>query len=439
LLALGALIARFRCATLRYDPAVTSLGHERDSIVGAWITGVGLVTPLGRSTWKTASARLAGRTIADRLASAPEGADALTLARLTGGSSFAGFTTSDPAVELAERAAREALADARRDRDDASLDEPWPTIVASSKGAIGALLGIGAAGAEHHRDGRATVRAGRQAAALGPHAYLAGELRDRLGLDEITCVVSACATSLAALDQASRRFAAGQRRVLIVAVESAMHPLFVHAYRRLGVLAPVSPTVEHRGRPLDRSRAGFTLNECAAAVALERDDSFNSRQRSRGGGAHAKLLTTACMTQPHDLVRAATRFATLTTLTRRLITSDRPIALLQPHATGTRDNDEREMQALADAFGEQSVKTPVYASKGALGHPLGAAGLVNVVLGCLFARIGQRPPMPWLEDPIATAFPLRAEAEPISRGAQVCVSAGFGGHIAGACFDTDVQ
>ena len=106
---------------------------------------------------------------------------------------------------------------------------------------------------------------------------------------------------------------------------------------------------------------------------------------------------------------------------------------MQPHAPGTLDNDERELNALARAIinaGVIDTTAPdVYASKGAIGHPLGAAGLVNVALGCCFMQAGRRPPMPWLERPVESAFDLDAESRELRSGAHIIAAAGFGGHV----------
>ncbi|TVQ33567.1 MAG: hypothetical protein EA376_02030 [Phycisphaeraceae bacterium] len=381
------------------------------------ITGLGLVTPLGLGAWQTASALLAGRTTADRLAELPEDTDPVSLARATGGSAFGAFSAVDPAVDLAERAAREALYDAGLDPGAA------PCIVASSKGAVMALLD------ERRPERRAAC------AAMSPHGYLCHHLRERVGLAEARSVVAACATGIAALHHAWREIVDGRaERVLVVAVESALHPLFVWSYRRLGVLAPTPPGAaaqEHVARPLDRRRNGFTLCECAAAVMIE---SSEASTRRRAKHVHGRLLGAAMGSHAFDMVRSPERFDTLTRLARAVTPAETPISLLHPHATGTQDNDERELAALAAALGERTRETPVYAAKGAFGHPLGAAGVVNAVLGCLFARIGERPPMPWLDEPIECAFPLAREKSMVAPGAQLCVAAGFGGHVGAVCF-----
>ncbi|MEC9372629.1 MAG: beta-ketoacyl synthase N-terminal-like domain-containing protein, partial [Planctomycetota bacterium] len=388
------------------------------------ISGIGLVTPLGLGAWPTVAALLAGRTTADRLASLPEEAiDPTWIARATAGCAVAPVAAEDPAVEIGERAAREAL-------DDAGLGagEEIDLVLAASKGAIAALC-----------DPKSAPALRERAAAIGPHGALIDGLRRRLAgrtlVRDAAAPVAACATSIAALREARRRIEMGwSRRVVIVAVEAALLPQFVWSYKRLGVLAGLDPATAHVARPLDAGRDGFTLCECAAAVVIESEKSL----RERGGkSARARLLGTALATQPDDMVRAAARFDSLERLTRA-VAGEREIALLHPHATGTKDNDERELAALAAALGdERAARTPVYASKGAIGHPLGAAGLVNVVMGCVFARAKKRPPMKWIERAVESAFPIERDAVGSGGGAQVVVAAGFGGHVGAALFEAE--
>ncbi len=57
-------------------------------------------------------------------------------------------------------------------------------------------------------------------------------------------------------------------RVLVVAAESSLHPLFQATFKRLGVLADPADGC----RPFDTNRSGFLLAEAAAAVCVETSD-----------------------------------------------------------------------------------------------------------------------------------------------------------------------
>ena len=129
---------------------------------------------------------------------------------------------------------------------------------------------------------------------------------------------------------------------MIVSSEAALLPMFIHSYRRLGVLPLSADPAAYRGRPLDRRRSGFILVEQAAAVVLERQDSPPAKQ----GNGQLALLDTAVASEGFDLVRPAPGMAALEHVARQLLAHG-PIDLLHPHATGTPDNDEAEMGVYA--------------------------------------------------------------------------------------------
>src|SRR6185437_6202942 len=65
---------------------------------------------------------------------------------------------------------------------------------------------------------------------------------------------------------------------------------------------------------------------------------------------------------------------------------DRPVDLIHGHGTGTELNDFIELAALDDLAAGGPAPASVYSHKGALGHSLGAAGLVSVVLNVMSHR-----------------------------------------------------
>lgn len=356
----------------------------------AFVTGVGLLTPLGRSAWSTWRALLDGRLITDRCSDLQDPIAPFDLARAVGCVSPS-HGALDPAIELAEAAARQAMAEADRS------PRGQPTVVACSKGAV--------------HDPRVMPR--------GPVALVGDALRDRLRLGPIRPIAAACASSLIGVHLARQWLSEpGIDRVLVVSSEAALLPVFVHSYQRLGVLAPVTRQA-YRGRPLDRQRAGFVLTEVGAAVLLERQ----SRRPL------ARLLDTAAGCESGDLIRASAGSGrpALGHVAAELLRE--PIDLLHPHATGTLDNDSTE---LAEYERQGQPIRDVYACKGALGHGLGASGLTAMVLAVLAGRSSRRPPMPWLTAPIESDVLLAARRRS-DRGVdrQAVFAAGFGGHVAG--------
>lgn len=406
------------------------------------IAGFGLVTPLGGSAWQTFTNLLAGHTLADRTGNLPEDIVPVDLARAVGAVTAAQHTATDPVIELAEKAAREAAMAAGVDLKDI------PTFVGTSKGAVHALT---AAHRIHFPQAHPpTLNAppppdADLAVALGPHGYLNHHLQQRLHLGPIHHYVAACASSLTALHHARQSLlrepvcapASSQvpaprpqtpNHALVVTAEASLLPLFIHSYRRLGVLAEQTPQ-GYRERPLDNTRRGFMLGEAGAAVLLTR---VPTEEEPLPG--ETELLDTAFACEAYDLIRPSPTMPALRRIATQLFTN-RPIDVIHPHAPGTTDHDPAELNAYIDTLKHtgQSEMPNLYACKGALGHSLGAAGLSALVIACLCAKTRKNPPMPWLTSPMDSPLSLTAHPSSLKPSTTHAVfAAGFAGHTAGA-------
>lgn len=378
------------------------------------ITGIGLISPLGLCAWSTFDALCRGKILTDRCAGLPACSDPMEVARAVGCVGVAQYSSADPTVELAERVAREAATEAAVELRGIA------TYLASSKAATTALISD------------PTRISPRQALAiaLGPHGYLAQQLCRRTGIQPVSSTAAACASGLVALHQAVRDLRSGMgpagtsKLAMVIGTEAALQPLFLHSYRRLGVLAPLT-VADYRTLPLDQRRCGFVPSELAAAVLLQCTNQVRPGQM--------ELLDTAVACEAHDIVRPKPTMDALRHVAKRLL-SPHSVALIHPHAPGTLEHDPAELEvyrSITQPAPLAPVKPDYYAVKGALGHGLGAAGLVSLVVACLCARAAQRPPMPWLHKPINV--PLQPQACRLSsHSTQAVFAAGFGGHVAGA-------
>ena len=197
----------------------------------AVITGVGLVTPLGAAASETWDALLAGRSIAGHSKVPIE------------------FPPGLPRVShLAIRAANEACG--------AGVPDNAALVVATSKGPVESWL----------------APPSRLSDVMGPIDFglsrVASDVAAALGIGGPRLTVStACASGLHALNRGVLMIETGEaHRVLVVAAEASVHPLFIGSFLRLGIIAG-----EEAGcRPFDQSREGFWISEAAAAVLLER-------------------------------------------------------------------------------------------------------------------------------------------------------------------------
>ena len=136
-------------------------------------------------------------------------------------------------------------------------------------------------------------------------------------------------------------------------------------------------------RPFSRLRGGMKLAEGYGIVILERARDAASRRAKPlamvlgwGETADAHHLT-----QPDPEGKGAAR-AIEEAMERGGIGADE-IDLISAHATGTKDNDAGEYAALKKVFGETLGAIPVVGFKSHLGHTLGAAGAVELILSAM--------------------------------------------------------
>jgi 3-oxoacyl-[acyl-carrier-protein] synthase II len=304
------------------------------------ITGLGLVTPLGRSVEQTWKALLAGESIKDH-------------AKLA--SSFPNLPrVSGLAIEAAKEAIQQSGWASRPIQAQQTA-----LVVGTSKGPIESWI----------TSDKLQPAAGRSSFGLN---QLSCDISDSIELidgPQLT-LSAACASGLHALIRAAMMIRSGEAsRVLVVAAEASVHPLFLASFHRLGVLPPPGDVC----RPFDINRQGFLMSEAAAAVCLEAKDSSDHEiaivERFAFGG-DANHLTAG---DPDG--------TTLRRLLKKVI-DGRAVDLIHSHGTGTEINDLVELSAFASQSFSNTDPVPVYSHKAALGHSLGAAGLISIVLNC---------------------------------------------------------
>ena len=363
--------------------------------MNAAVTGIGLVTPLGATAPETWRRLLAGHYVTDHSRAAGDWDDSSPQSRAT---------------QMALQAAREALDQANWSPNDA--DSESAIIVGTSKGSIERWI-------------TPTIH-------MANDPYVAGGLLHSSGLADIATTVAAelsltraprltisaaCASGLIALIRAALLIRSGPcTRVLVVATEASLHPLFLGSFARLGVIAKQGVGC----RPFDEHRDGFLMTESAAALCLEAHPPgpgvFIDRVAMGGDASH---LTAA---DPTGLV--------LRYLLARVI-PDEGVDLIHAHGTGTHTNDPIEIAAIESILTGAPTVPCLYSHKGALGHSLGAAGLVAVALNCLAHEHHTIPGNIRTTNPLSTTK-LTLNPTPIHRPIQrsIALAAGFGGPTA---------
>ena len=218
--------------------------------------------------------------------------------------------------------------------------------------------------------------------------------------------VAACASGMFALHHAAGALSRGEcERALVVAADASLHPLFEGSFARLGVLAPADGNGARTCRPFDPEGHGFFLSEGAAALLLER--------QPRAGHALAWLDASWIGGDGTGILAVDPETKALRQGLAHCLSTVAPLpAFIHAHATGT-EHDRFELEAI-EAAARGLPRECVISHKGQLGHTLGAAGLVGVVLSVL-SHVHRRT---------FTGLPVPAGSS------SVTVAQGFGGHVA---------
>jgi 3-oxoacyl-[acyl-carrier-protein] synthase II len=183
-------------------------------------------------------------------------------------------------------------------------------------------------------------------------------------------------------------------------------------------------------RPFAKDRQGMKLGEGYGIVVLERA----AGAAARGASALAQVLgwgesaDAHHLTQPHPAGDGAAR-AMAMAISRAGITPGE-IGLIAAHATGTPDNDAAEYAALSRVFGADLPRVPVVGFKSHLGHTLGGAGAVELILAMTAMREQVAPPcanVTAAEVEFADLNLNTGAAKPARIGATLSTSLGFGG------------
>ncbi|QOV91810.1 beta-ketoacyl-[acyl-carrier-protein] synthase family protein [Humisphaera borealis] len=241
------------------------------------------------------------------------------------------------------------------------------------------------------------------------------------GFSATTC--SACSSSLGAIALGVTLLREGK---LDLIVAGGYDPVSEYVYAGFNSLRLVA---DKPLRPFARDRQGMKLAEGYGVVVLER-----AADASRRGApvmatvlGYGESADAHHLTQPHPTGDGASR-AIAQALKSAGRTPD-DIGLIVAHATGTPDNDAGEYAALSRVFGDKLAASPVVGFKSHVGHTLGGAGAVELILAATAMNEGVVPPCANVT-PADIDFPgltIVNHARPAKIGATLSTSLGFGG------------
>lgn len=188
---------------------------------------------------------------------------------------------------------------------------------------------------------------------------------------------TACSSSSKVFASAARLLQIGWCDAVIVGGSDSLCLTTLYGFKALDLVAK-SPS-----RPMDNHREGISIGEGAGFMILTREPDAEDGISLIGYGESSDAYH---MSSPHPEGFGAAR-AILDGLKRaHLSASEIDFTLL--HGTGTRANDLSEDRAITQTLG---IETRCASVKGAIGHTLGAAGIMNAIIACLCLKGGFSP------------------------------------------------
>ncbi|OEV05754.1 beta-ketoacyl-ACP synthase II [Streptomyces oceani] len=248
------------------------------------------------------------------------------------------------------------------------------------------------------------------------------------------CICTACASGAQAIGEGARLVREGAADLVLAGgCESAVSPLTMSSFARMGALSTRVSDPERASRPFDVDRDGFVMGEGAGFLVLENWDHAVSRDATIYGelAGYGRNSDAHHITAPSPDGSGA-RTCMQQALTDAGLTTD-DIVHINAHGTSTPLNDVTEAKAIVELF---SRRFPVTSTKSVIGHLIGAAGAVEAVATLLTMREGVAHPTANLErrDPECDLDVVADGVRKLPEGPMLSNSFGFGGHNASLAF-----
>jgi 3-oxoacyl-[acyl-carrier-protein] synthase II len=205
----------------------------------------------------------------------------------------------------------------------------------------------------------------------------AGEITMNLGITgPHYSIGAACAAGNAALIQGMQMLRLGEVDLALCGgISECVGSFGIFAsFRAQGALAEHEDPTK-ASRPFDRDRNGIVISEGGCVFILERLD----RALARGAAIHGELTGYAMNSDARDFVLPhgpRQRQCMAAALARAGLRAE-DITIVNTHATGTRQGDVEECNALRETFAG-CANTWVNNTKSSIGHAMGAAGVLEL-------------------------------------------------------------
>ncbi len=380
------------------------------------VTGMGMVTPVGRDLETTWASLQEGRSGVGRITLFDAETFPTRIAAEATGFDLSSYIDDSERWSEYCRNTKFAIAAARMAIDHSRLED----VTSLDRSRFGVYLGSGEGQQDFPRfvelvnqtavDGRVNTAAFTREGLKHLHPIReaeqepgtpAGHLASLFGArgPNANCL-TACAASSQAIGEACELIRRGDADVMLSGgTHSMIHPFGVTGFNLLTALSTRNDEPTRASRPFDRDRDGFILGEGAGMLILEE----LGHAKARGATIHGEVVgygSTADafrITDSHDEGRGA--IACMREALAEAQMNPEDVDYINAHGTSTSVNDSIETLAIKRTFGEAAYHVPISSTKSMMGHLIAAAGSVEAIVCLLTIRDGVVPPTVNLDNP----------------------------------------
>ena len=366
-----------------------------------FVTGIGMITPVGLDTASTWSSLVNGVSGVDHISSFdPEGLDTRFAAEVKGfvPTDFLDKKRArnmDRFSQFAVTAAQEAVWQSELD-----FERTDTTRVAAIVGSgIGGILTL----SEQYQ-----VLQERGARRVSPFLIpkmladmAAGQVSMSFGIKGLNFApVSSCSSGAEAIGQAWNLVRNGEVDIALAGgAEAPICPIAIAGFNSCHALSHRNDDPKRASRPFDSERDGFVMGEGSAILVLESLESVSRRDAQVlaemvGYGATSDAYH---VTQPAPEGEGAARAIHLALKSAGVEPGE--IDYINAHGTSTLMNDSVETLAMKTVFGEYAYNVRISSTKSMTGHLLGAGAALEAAISVVALGKGQIPPTINLDTP----------------------------------------
>lgn len=369
------------------------------------ITGMGLLTPLGRGldiNWKKLVAGVSG--ISKITAFDATDYPAQIAGQIPLGSGEGAFDVNTVLSPKEQRRNDLFVIYGLTAGTDALVDSGYMPKTEAEAERSGFLMGSGIGGLQTIEAGITLIReqgSRRLSPFFTPSALInliGGQLAIKYNFKgPNTTISTACATGTHAIGDAVRLIRNDEADVMVAGgAEAAISPCGVGGFSQARALSTgYNDAPEKACRPWDKGRDGFVMSEGAGAVVLEEYE----HAKARGAKIYAEVIGYAATCDAYHITAPGGNggLRSMKLALKNAAINPEEVDYINAHGTSTSAGDMVEFAAVREIFGNTGVS--MSSTKSCTGHLLGAAGAVEAVYSVLTIQNGVMPPTINLENP----------------------------------------